>query len=179
MKKQGENKNSSILKTAVTLIVIIVAAIFGGKQFVGGGEDDTKKDVSIVADVSDDNEDEQLTPKDSGTKETEAEKTEAEKTETPTEAPAEEIQYTFYSDELLESHFEKHGDEFDYATAEEYEQAASDVINSPDALHKTEKEDGDDVYYIPETNEFVVLSTSGFIRTYFKPTDGMDYYERQ
>ena len=42
-----------------------------------------------------------------------------------------------------------------------------------------EKEDGDDVYYIQDTNEFVVVSTDGYIRTYFNPDDGIDYYNRQ
>lgn len=51
------------------------------------------------------------------------------------------------------------------------------MVNSPDALHK--KEDNDDVYYIEATNEFVVVSTDGFIRTYFKPSSGKAYYDRQ
>lgn len=88
-------------------------------------------------------------------------------------------EYTFKSDEQLQEHFEKHGDEFEYATAEEYQQGAGNVINSPNALHKIEKEDGDDVYYLEETNEFVILSSNGHIRTYFKPSDGKEYFERQ
>ena len=88
-------------------------------------------------------------------------------------------EYTFKSDEQLQEHFEKHGDEFEYATAEEYQQGAGNVINSPNALHKIEKEDGDDVYYLEETNEFVILSSNGHIRTYFKPSDGKEYFDRQ
>ena len=30
-----------------------------------------------------------------------------------------------------------------------------------------------------ETNEFVVVSTDGYIRTYFNPSDGIDYFNRQ
>ena len=52
-------------------------------------------------------------------------------------------------------------------------------ISSPDALHKLEKEDGDDVYYIESTNEFVIVSTDGYIRTYFNPDSGKDYFDRQ
>jgi len=102
---------------------------------------------------------------------------EAEATSTPTEAP--ENTYTFRTQTQLEEHFEKHGDEFDYATAEEYEAGANAVINNPSALSKTEAEDGDYVYYVEETNEFVILSTDGYIRTYFKPSAGIDYYNRQ
>jgi pyocin large subunit-like protein len=66
-----------------------------------------------------------------------------------------------------------------FDSRESYEKAASDVINNPKALHKTEAEDGDYVYYVEETNEFVVLSKDGYIRTYFLPSGGKKYYDRQ
>lgn len=93
------------------------------------------------------------------------------------------VEYHFRSKKQLEQHFEKHGGEFDgdfdYKTAQDYESGASDVINDPEALSKTEKEDGDFVYYIEATNEFVILSTDGYIRTYFRPSAGKKYYDRQ
>ena len=89
------------------------------------------------------------------------------------------VNYTFRNDRLLTEHFEKHGIEMGFKTKEEYQQAASDVINDPESLHKLEKDDGDDVYYKVETNEFVVLSTDGFIRTYFCPDSGQAYFDRQ
>ncbi len=66
-----------------------------------------------------------------------------------------------------------------FATAEEYLAAANKVISSPKVLHKKEAEDNDDVYYLEESNEFVVVSTDGYIRTYFLPEDGIRYYNRQ
>ena len=66
-----------------------------------------------------------------------------------------------------------------FESAADYEKAASAVVNNPDALHKTEKEDGDDVYYLKATNEFVIVSPDGYIRTYFNPRDGIDYFNRQ
>ena len=87
--------------------------------------------------------------------------------------------YTFRNKKLLEQHFDKHGEEFDYATPEEYEQGANLVISNSNALHKVEAEDGDDIYYLEETNEFVVVSTDGYIRTYFKPSKGIEYFNRQ
>ena len=87
--------------------------------------------------------------------------------------------YHFRNDNLLTQHFQKHGNEFSYDTKEEYEAGASAVINNPKALHKTESKDGDDVYYVEDTNEFVVLSTDGYIRTYFKPSGGKSYYDRK
>ena len=65
-----------------------------------------------------------------------------------------------------------------FASAEEYEKAAATVVSDSRALHKLEKEDGDDVYY-EETNEFVIVSTDGYIRTYFYPRNGIQYFERQ
>lgn len=66
-----------------------------------------------------------------------------------------------------------------FDSAEEYERAAAAVVANPEALHKTEAEDGDDVYYIESTNEFVIVSTDGYLRTYFNPDKGIDYFNRQ
>ena len=93
------------------------------------------------------------------------------------------VEYHFRNKKLLNQHFQKHGGEFaydfGYQSAEEYEKGASDVINNPVSLYKTEAEDGDGIYYIESTNEFVVLSTDGYIRTYFRPDKGIDYFNRQ
>lgn len=92
-------------------------------------------------------------------------------------APA--VTYVFRNSRLLNDHYEKHGIEMGFASAAEYEAAASAVITNPAALFKTEKEDGDYIYYLEATNEFVVLSTDGYIRTYFNPSSGKAYFDRQ
>ena len=66
-----------------------------------------------------------------------------------------------------------------FDSAEAYLAAANAVIANPEALTKTEKEDDDMVYYVERTNEFVVLSTDGYIRTYFCPDSGKGYFDRQ
>ncbi len=66
-----------------------------------------------------------------------------------------------------------------FASAEEYEEAANKVVVHPDVLYKLEAEDNDHVYYLEETNEFVVISTDGYIRTYFLPDRGIDYFNAQ
>ena len=104
--------------------------------------------------------------------------------ETPTEAPTKApvpatVSYRFRNDKLLTRHYEKHGIEMGFDSKESYEAAASAVINNPAALTKTENEDGDYVYYVESTNEFAVLSTDGYIRTYFKPDAGIKYYNKQ
>ena len=87
--------------------------------------------------------------------------------------------YTYRNQKLLNSHYEKHGKDMGFSSAKEYEKAASAVVTNPEALHKTEAEDGDDVYYVESTNEFVIVSTDGYIRTYFNPDAGIAYYNRQ
>ncbi len=87
--------------------------------------------------------------------------------------------YSFRKAEYLQEHFEKHGDEFGYTTADEYLAGANRVVAAPGVLHKLEAEDGDDVYYLESSNEFVIVSTDGYIRTYFKPNDGKAYFDRQ
>ena len=91
----------------------------------------------------------------------------------------ETVEVHFRNEDLLKSHYYKHGQDMGYSSMEEYEQGANNVISNSKTLHKTEKEDGDDVYYLEDTNEFVVVSTDGYIRTYFKPDAGKSYYDRQ
>ncbi len=117
--------------------------------------------------------------------ETVSEVTETEGSSQTTEAEVKEedkveaVHYTFAKKQYLTEHFEKHGGEFDYANEEEYLEGANRVINDPNSLHKLEKEDGDDVYFLESTGEFVVVSKKGFIRTYFIPSAGIKYYNRQ
>lgn len=86
---------------------------------------------------------------------------------------------SFRSEKLLNEHYQKHGIEMGFTSALEYEAAAGRVVENSKSLHKTEAEDGDDVYYLESTNELVIISTDGYIRTYFKPNDGIAYYNRQ
>lgn len=110
---------------------------------------------------------------------TETVTTETAVTETTETTVTETASYTFRSEDQYISHYEKHGIEMGFASAEEYLAAANKVISSPDALHKLEAEDNDHIYYLEETNEFVVLSQDGYIRTYFLPSAGIDYFNRQ
>lgn len=103
----------------------------------------------------------------------------SEQTALETEGSGSAVYYTFRNDSLLDRHYEKHGIEMGFDSAEAYEAAANAVIIDENALHKQEAEDGDDIYYLEDTNEFVVVSGDGYIRTYFEPSSGMSYYERQ
>lgn len=83
----------------------------------------------------------------------------------------------FRTPEKLQEHFEKHGWETGCRTAEEYLAAANAVVANPASLHKLQREDGDDLYFLEDTGEFVVVSPAGYLRTYFL-TD-RDYFDRQ
>lgn len=87
--------------------------------------------------------------------------------------------YTFRNEQLLNDHYEKHGIYMKYKSPEKYLKGANRVIADKDTLHAIEAEDGDDVYYLEKTNEFVVVSKDGYIRTFFCPEDGIEYFHRQ
>ena len=76
----------------------------------------------------------------------------------------------------LSSHFGKHGTGVGCSTETEYVAAANAVVANDATLHK-EEADGDDIYYLEETGELVVVSTKGYIRTYF--ISDLDYFGRQ
>ncbi len=102
--------------------------------------------------------------------------------EKTTDEPEEEvISYFFRTDKQYEEHYQKHGAEFGDITKEQYLEMANELIGSSSetVLHKIEQEDGDYIYYDTENNEILFLSKDGYIRTFFKPTDGIDYFNRQ
>ena len=90
-----------------------------------------------------------------------------------------DIKYEFRNDRLWEEHFEKHGAEFPYDSKEDYLIGANIMLENDNKLHKLEKEDGDDVYYLEATNEFIIVSKDGYLRTYFKPSKGKKYFDKQ
>lgn len=148
-------------------------------------------DVSRYIDSADEEPSETITDKETSDNETSAETYISEEITSADihEASEESIsetekavqKYYFRSEKLFDSHYEKHGAEFGDITQDEYLDLANELINAEgeNILHKTEKEDGDFLYYDTETNEFLVLSTDGYIRTFFKPSAGLDYWERQ
>lgn len=90
---------------------------------------------------------------------------------------AEKGELEFRNAEKLSQHFEKHGEEVGASSKDAYVAAANAVVANSDALHKEESEDGDDVYFLQDTGELVVVSQKGCIRTYF--IADLDYFERQ
>ncbi len=192
--KGGKKTVGSVIITAIATIIVIVASLFG----FGGEENEQPNSVpadSQVVSETQEESNEELSVEESVIEEESADVAEAvseeesdsiEETvseeESISETVSEEVtvaEITFRSQKLLDQHYDKHGIEMGFDSAEEYELAAYKVIIHPDTLHKIEAEDGDDVYYLEATNEFVVVSQDGYIRTYFNPSAGIDYYNRQ
>ncbi|MBE5855880.1 MAG: hypothetical protein E7297_11075 [Lachnospiraceae bacterium] len=99
----------------------------------------------------------------------------------PTEEVNTDLQ--FRTEQKLEEHFQKHvieQQEFGDISVEDYLYFAQElmtVVEGEDTL--TKEIDGETFYYDAETNEFGVLSSDGYIKTFFKPSDGQAYFDRQ
>ena len=158
-----------IIIYAVIAIVLIFKTISNDSK----DEKSNKSELTLVTEANDNKE---TADKNTASKDTKVETTTEVESETET---AEYVEYKFRNKNLLNQHYQKHGKDMGFADAKAYEKAASDVVNNKDALHKTEEEDGDDIYYVESTNEFVVVSTDGYLRTYFNPDRGLDYFNRQ
>ncbi len=110
---------------------------------------------------------------------TEQTTTTAATTTAPVEQPV-EISYYFRNQSTYDSHYEKHKDEFGDITQEEYLQMANELIASTaDTVLTKYEDDGDFMYFDTATGYFLVLSPDDYIRTFFVPTDGIDYWNRQ
>lgn len=204
--KKSKKTIGGVITTILATIIVIIASLFGiGGEETENPNDNLQGNTEIVSEeyVDIDEEDSQATIEEESEEivseeaeveseselpeeeevvledEPEAEESEESVSEEPAVEEVTVAEVTFRNQKLLDQHYDKHGIEMGFASAEEYELAAYKVIIHPDTLHKIEAEDGDDVYYREETNEFVVVSQDGYIRTYFNPSAGIDYYNRQ
>ncbi|UCB56616.1 MAG: hypothetical protein JSV30_05245 [Candidatus Omnitrophota bacterium] len=95
-------------------------------------------------------------------------------------SPVEVAQWPlFATEERLIEHFRKHGAEFGYKHPNEYLWGAQKLISAGEGVLTHSRSDGDKLFYHPGSNEFAVLSARGYIRTYFKPNSGYQYWQRQ
>lgn len=87
---------------------------------------------------------------------------------------------SFASPESVDKHFLKHKNEFEEEiTKEEYVEFAEQFKNRElsDTVQIFTRSDGSTAKYDIESNEFEVINSDGSIRTYFKPIDGIKYWE--
>jgi len=182
--KNGQNGITKVFIGAVMALAVVVLILFATGRLDGlfSGDDTVIPDNSpqnvsdsINNDISDNIPESVNSMNNTGSTDS-SDDTES---NTTSESIPETAELHFRNSKLLEQHYQKHGIDMGFDSAEEYEKAAAAVVANPEALHKTEAEDGDDVYYIESTNEFVIVSTDGYLRTYFNPDKGIDYFNRQ
>ena len=77
----------------------------------------------------------------------------------------------------MNNNFIAYGRDMGYKTADDYESGAVSVIGNEDALYKVDSAGGCEIYYIVESNEYVEVSDDGYIRAYFKPESGKEYFD--
>lgn len=171
-----------LIVTSIAAIAIVLAALIGGGALGGiapGTDLSNTTNSSVVANISNatDASNTANAAAASAANTTDAAASAANTANDSNTSTANTKKYTFRNKNLLNEHYEKHGKDMGFTDAAAYESAASAVATNTKALHKTEKEDGDDVYYLENTREFVVVSTDGYIRTYYYADK--DYFERQ
>ena len=79
------------------------------------------------------------------------------------------------------THWEKHNHEFpNLNSAKDYFRYIENFIKSPPAGTLTKvRANGDKLYYSPQHNIFISIEKNGTPRTMFKPSKGMQYWEKQ
>ena len=96
-----------------------------------------------------------------------------------TKAKSEDIiNVEFESSKLFARHYEKHQEEFGGITKTEYLEKANQFLREPlsEDVEQLERSDGSISRYKFSTNEFLVVTKEGKLRTYFKPTGGVAYW---
>ena len=171
------NNNAKTVRTLLIIVLSLMLAVMPVLSGCGKKSSDAQEETtaSLPTEAAETQQTTTATQTTTTTQETRTQET----TWTTTAAQTPRADYQFRKYSMLESHYYKHGIDMGFDSPEEYLEAANAVIANPDALTKTEKEDGDTVFYVEATNEFVVLSTDGYIRTYFLPDGGKRYFDRQ
>ncbi len=85
--------------------------------------------------------------------------------------------FAFKNKEELKEHFIKHGRESNCKTPKKYLKTANKIIKSKKSLKKTEKEDGDAVYFDKKTGGIVFVSPKGYIRSFY--LSDINYFKKQ
>ena len=87
----------------------------------------------------------------------------------------------FNNGKKLLSHFKDHGDDFGYKTAEKYLNGARNfVMKKPTSTTQSfVSKEGTYFRYDTKTKEFGIVNQHGGISTYFKPEDGLKYWQEQ
>ncbi len=103
---------------------------------------------------------------------------------TPTSAQRHAIEAEpvgFRSTRALDEHFAKHGAEFGRITRDEYLRLACELRDAPagGAIVEARRADGVITRFDRRSGAFLAFNADRTLRTFFKPNDGLAYFERQ
>ena len=81
----------------------------------------------------------------------------------------------------LDEHYQKHGEEFDGVTKQEYLKAAQTLRDAKvgGEILEARRPDGTVSRFDKRTGAFIAFDADLTIRTFFKPNDGERYFQRQ
>lgn len=88
------------------------------------------------------------------------------------------IKIGFETPEIMQKHYTKHGKEYGNISIESYLSLANELANMPvsDDVEKIVRSDGSTAIYRFSTNDSLVVTKEGCIRTFFKPKIGKEYW---
>lgn len=87
------------------------------------------------------------------------------------------IEVRFETPEKMQKHYDKHIDKYGNISISEYIALANELVNAKDTddIERIVRSDESTAIYRFSTNDFLVITKDGYIRTFFKPDDGEAY----
>lgn len=91
------------------------------------------------------------------------------------------IEVKFETPEKMQKHYDKHIDKYGNISISEYIALANELVNAKDTddIERIVRSDESTAIYRFSTNDFLVITKDGYIRTFFKPDDGKAYWREE
>ena len=91
------------------------------------------------------------------------------------------IEVGFETPEKMQKHYDKHIDKYGNISISEYIALANELVNAKDTddIERIVRSDESTAIYRFSTNDFLVITKDGYIRTFFKPDDGEAYWREE
>ena len=91
------------------------------------------------------------------------------------------IEVRFETPEKMQKHYDKHIDKYGNISISEYITLANELVNAKDTddIERIVRSDESTAIYRFSTNDFLVITKDGYIRTFFKPDDGEAYWREE
>ena len=91
------------------------------------------------------------------------------------------IEVRFETPEKMHKHYDKHIDKYGNISISEYIALANELVNAKDTddIERIVRSDESTAIYRFSTNDFLVITKDGYIRTFFKPDDGEAFWREE